>query len=229
MNLGVLFLHALPLDGSMWREQMDLLPESSWAPTLYRLGDTIEEWVAAALRMVTVDRLIVVGCSIGGSSALEVAQIAPERVAALVLIGAKAAHRPDPEGRRSALDLIENNGIDAAWRAYWAPLFSNATDPLVVETARQTVLRQPVGDIARWVDAFHRRPNREAIVVNCSCPIIVVTGEDDPVPGPVASMALAVKAFKGRCHVIPSCGHYVPVEEPLALRAILSEVIDTEQ
>ena len=38
----LLFLHALPLDGSMWAGQMELLPGASFAPTLYGMGDSVE-------------------------------------------------------------------------------------------------------------------------------------------------------------------------------------------
>ena len=62
----LLLLHALPLDGSMWAGQMALLPGSTYAPTLYALGDSVEEWAAEALKLVKGDRLIVVGCSVGG-------------------------------------------------------------------------------------------------------------------------------------------------------------------
>ena len=96
-DLGLLFLHALPLDGSMWAAHEDLLPGSSCAPTLYGFGTTVEAWAMAALRMAKGDRLIVVGCSVGGSCAIEVATAAPDRVAALVLIGTKAKHSPDPD------------------------------------------------------------------------------------------------------------------------------------
>jgi pimeloyl-ACP methyl ester carboxylesterase len=47
------------------------------------------------LRLAKGDRLIVVGCSVGGSCALELAVAAPDRIAALVLIGTKAERRPD--------------------------------------------------------------------------------------------------------------------------------------
>jgi pimeloyl-ACP methyl ester carboxylesterase len=123
-ELGLLLLHALPLDGSMWASQMDLLPGAVWAPTLYGLGDSIEAWAAAVLQQVPCERLIVAGCSVGGSCALEVAALAPERVAALVLIGAKAGHRPEPALRDTALALLQGEGVEAAWARYWAPLFS---------------------------------------------------------------------------------------------------------
>lgn len=38
MSPKLLLLHALPLDGSMWAAQLDLLPNATYAPTLYGLG-----------------------------------------------------------------------------------------------------------------------------------------------------------------------------------------------
>jgi pimeloyl-ACP methyl ester carboxylesterase len=99
-RLELLLLHALPLDGSMWARQMDLLPGATHAPTLYPFGDNIESWAVEALELAHGDCLIVVGCSAGGSCALEAAIAAPNRVAALVLIGTKTAHRADPAERR---------------------------------------------------------------------------------------------------------------------------------
>lgn len=62
----------------MWANQMDLVPDKTIAPTLYKFGDSIEEWAAKALQLAKSDRLIVVGCSVGGSCALEMAIAAPE-------------------------------------------------------------------------------------------------------------------------------------------------------
>ena len=226
MNFELLFLHALPLDGSMWANQTSLVQGPMIAPKLYALGNSLEEWAARVLQVTTSDRLIVVGCSVGGSCALEVAIAAPERVAALVLIGTKAAHRPNPEFCASALNLLEKDGVDAAWKTYWAHLFSKSTDPAVVDSARHIALQQLPTDIANGVAVFHSRPSRDQFLENWPKPVVVVTGEDDVVPGIATSTAMAGSASHGRLHIIPSCGHYVPVEQPNALNAILNEVID---
>jgi hypothetical protein len=47
----LLLLHALPLDGTMWANQMGLLPGATYAPTLYPFGDCIEDWAAKALAL----------------------------------------------------------------------------------------------------------------------------------------------------------------------------------
>ncbi len=225
MNVELLFLHALPLDNTMWADQMDLLPNSAIAPTLYTFGDSVEEWAARALQLTTSDRLIVVGCSVGGSCAVEVAIAAPERIIALVLIGTKAAHRPNPSFCASALELLERRGIDVAWQTYWEPLFSRQANQAVVDAARKNALQRLPKDLARGVQVFHSRPSRDQFLANWPKPVAVVTGEEDVAPGVAVNAAAAASATHGRLHIIPSCGHYVPLEQPSALNAILSEVI----
>jgi pimeloyl-ACP methyl ester carboxylesterase len=221
----LLLLHALPLDGSMWAGQMALLPGSTYAPTLYALGDSVEEWAAKALKLVQGDRLIVVGCSVGGSCALEVAVAAPDRVAALVLIGTKAGHRPDPPLHAYALATIQQKGLEEAWRVFWAPLFSSSADSRVISDAKRMALRQSPQDVARGVTAFHSRPGRDQVLAAFPRPIVVVTGADDTAPGPDVSAAQARSARQGRLHVVPACGHYVSLERPESLNAIMRDVI----
>lgn len=225
-KLELLFLHALPLDGTMWVGQMHLLPRSTFAPTLYPLGDSIEAWAAAALKLVKGDRLIVVGCSVGGSCAIELATFAPDRVAALVLIGTKASHRPDPALHASALETLREKGLEEAWMVYWAPLFSRSTNSQVIGDAKRITLRQSPLDVARGVTAFHSRPNRDQFFSTFPGPVIVVAGSDDR---PKVSAAQANSARHGRLHVVPECGHYVPLERPEYLNSILREVIASLQ
>lgn len=222
----LLLLHALPLDASMWVNQMDLFPAVTVAPSLYRFGDRIQSWAASVLAETRADRLVVAGCSVGGSCALEIAALAPERVAALVLIGTKAVHRRDPALREAALRTIRDEGLEAAWAAYWAPLFSTKASPQVVADARALALRQSPEELVRGINAFHTRPTRQQVLRDLTCPIIIVTGADDVAPGPEMSARQAEMARRGRLHVVPDCGHYVPLERADVLNGILRELID---
>lgn len=221
----LLLLHALPLDGSMWAAQRKLLPGATYAPTLYPFGDSVEEWAAEALKLVKGDRLIVVGCSVGGSCAIEVAVAAPDRVAALVLIGTKAGHRPDPALHAAALETLQQKGLEQAWNVFWAPLFSRAANSQVIGDAKRIALRRSPQEIARGVTAFHTRPGREQFLPVFPRPIIFVTGADDIAPGSEVCAAQARSAQHGRLHIVPACGHYVPVERPEYTNSILSEVL----
>jgi len=211
----------------MWAGHRDLIPIASYSPTLYGLGTTIEAWAREALNIAQSDRLIVVGCSVGGSCAIEVAIAAPERVAAIILIGTKAEHRPDPVLHASALDLIQKKGINPAWAEYWAPLFSASTDRRVIEAARNIALRQNSDDIACGVTAFHSRKSRGQFVSQCQIPIVVLSGEDDTAPGPKAGALLAASAPHGSFRLVPSCGHYLPLERPHALSGTLVDVYES--
>lgn len=225
-DLGLLLLHALPLDGSMWESFKDILPNRTYAPTLYDAGKSIEEWAQTALQQATSERLIVVGCSVGASCALEIAAAAPDRVAALILIGCKADHNPDTVLHKTAVELINKHGVDLAWDKYWRPLFSKFTEAGVIERARNNALKLGQQSIANGVTVFHTRPSRGQFLAQCDIPIVIVTGEEDVAPGIEKSLALSNSVRNGSLHIIPKCGHYVPIEQPQAIETIISDAID---
>jgi pimeloyl-ACP methyl ester carboxylesterase len=156
---------------------------------------------------------------------LEIAALAPDRVAALVLIGTKATRRPDPDFLASALETIREKGLTTAWHEMWEPLFSDKTSPRAVNDAKRIALLQSSEDVARGVAAFHMRPSRDDVLSTFPGPVIVVTGSDDIAPGLKTSAKQAEMARHGRLHIIPECGHYVPMEQPAAINSVLREVI----
>ena len=99
--MQLIFLHALPFDGNMWRAERDLSSGRVLVPRLYDLGDSIEDWASRVLELAGSEPSIVVGNSVGGSCALEIARAAPNQIAGIVLIGAKVGVRPDPAPRAS--------------------------------------------------------------------------------------------------------------------------------
>jgi pimeloyl-ACP methyl ester carboxylesterase len=209
----------------MWDGAADLDVESTIAPTLYNLGDSLEAWAAAVLDLAGTGPLLVVGNSVGGSCAIEVARLAPERVAAIVLIGAKAGVRPEPGVRDDALRVLSEAGMAAAWPKYWEPLFGPHATPEAVATARTIAFAQSVDDVARGVRVFHDRSDRADVARSWPKPLIVVSGDHDRTPPATTSAALAAAAPSGRFHLVEDCGHYVSLERPRALESILQRVV----
>jgi pimeloyl-ACP methyl ester carboxylesterase len=223
--MELVLLHALPFDGSMWHQQQNLLPGHTHAPTLYELGDTVVEWASAVLDRIPGEGLIVVGNSVGGSCGLEMAALAADRIAALVLVGAKAGHRPEPMLRAEALGMLHETGVAAAWEKFWAPLFSPSVPLDVLARAKRIATGLPAAEIAKGVNAFHTRPSRDDLLPILRCPILCISGEHDRAPGVATTTAQAKTARDGRLIVLPDCGHYVPLERPEALNAILQSLI----
>jgi pimeloyl-ACP methyl ester carboxylesterase len=182
--------------------------------------DTIAAMAARALA-ATEGPLIAIGFSMGAIVAVEMAVLAPDRIAGLGLIGynaaadlpERAAHRPiqQAEVRAGGLErvLVEElkpNYLAAANRGN-APLLALLRD-MGMALGPDVFIRQS--------EALRLREDRVASLAHIACPVLLMAGEED---------ALCPPAWHRRWHgLIPdaqlhieSAGHMVPLEAPLAL------------
>jgi len=224
-DLGLLLLHALPFDRRMWKNQLQIMPEHTVAPNLYDFGGDIEQWAAKSLGLISQDRFVVVGCSVGGSCALEVTKLAPNRVAAAILIGTKARCDPDPISHSEACRAVLDQGVAGAWERYWKPLFKNDDTSGIALRAKEIALDQSAEHLINGLDAFYTRNNREHVVMESAIPIHVVTGDCDELPGLSYSRRLARLSNNARLHAIEDCGHYVPMMQSMALNNLIYDVV----
>lgn len=213
--MQLVLLHALPLDGRMWDATRKRYG-GAFAPTLYGLGDSVRDWAGAVLEHCGGDELLIVGNSVGGSCALEVARAAPEQVRGVILVSAKAGVRHDPRARDEAIRTLGHDGVEAAWHRYWAPLFSTQADPEVVSAARSLALEQDVADLITGVRAFHDRRDHSEFMRTWTGQVCVVSGAEDGSPAP-ATAARSVDGTGAVQVIAEGSGHYVPLERPSAL------------
>jgi len=223
--MRLVLLHALPLDGRMWDVVQSTFSDT-FAPTLYELGGSVQEWANAILDECSDEELLVVGNSVGGSCALEVARAAPDRVRGVVLIGAKVSVRRDLRLRDEAVGVLRRDGIAAAWDRYWKPLFGADAPAAVVAGARKLALEQDVGDLVTGVRAFHDRRDHSEWLATWSGGLVSVTGAEDRIPAPRAAAA-SVTSEGAQQLVIDSAGHYVPLERPQTLSRIIQEELQS--
>lgn len=189
---------------------------------MYELGGSVQDWAHAILEECRDEELVVVGNSVGGSCALEVARAAPDRVRAVVLVGAKVNVRRDLRLRDEAVGVLRRAGITAAWDRYWKPLFGADASADVVAGARQLALEQDVGDLVTGVWAFHDRRDHSEWLATWSGRLVSVTGAADRTTTPQAAAA-SVTSKRAQHLVIDRCGHYVPLEQPATLSQIIQE------
>lgn len=221
--MKLLLLHPLPFDGSIFSNNLAALTDGCFAPALYESGETLFEWAEAALDAVGDGPVVVVGNSIGGSCAIEVARSAPAKVQALVLCGTKPGHRRDPKLRDEALDVLATDGLPGAWERYWRPLFGPQVPPEVVERGWRTTLALGEKAITAGVRAFHSRPDRSDFLSSWKKPVRVVSGEYDI--RPEQSRRLADQLPNAHFHLINRAGHYAPLEAPDSLETIVADVV----
>ena len=198
----------------MWESQREALAgHDVRAPDLYGLGRTMEDWARAVLAQVEGE-LAVVGASMGGYCALEVARQAPDRITHLALVGARADadSQERREGREATIDRIRTTGVEGLWEYMRERLFSDAADPDVLERARLMALDHSADELIAAVEAIRDRRDSTELVRSAEFPVLIAVGDPDPFFPSEEAAALAESAPSAGLHVFERCGHLPNLE-----------------
>ncbi|HEV3440250.1 MAG TPA: alpha/beta hydrolase [Gemmata sp.] len=237
-GLPIVLLHAFPLDRSMWAPQVDPISSAGFRVIALDLpefggtspnkdGFTIDlcaDMVASFLEALDISKAVVVGLSMGGYVAMSIARRHPERLAGMILADTRAA--PDvPQARASRDKLIaavQAKGPVAAIDAMLSNLFSEqtrATNPAVIERARQIILRQSTSGIVAGLRALRDRPDAAPELHSVTAPLLVLVGEFDTVTPLLAAARIAGNVRKSDLAHIPGAGHLSNLENPEAFNS----------
>ncbi|MFZ2099462.1 MAG: alpha/beta hydrolase [Oricola sp.] len=186
--------------------------------------------MAETLLGETQGPLVVVGHSMGGRIALEMARIAPDRVKGLVL--SNTGHHPKREGeevkRQQMIDL-GHESMEKLADAWIPPMLDPARtgDRVLIGDLASMVLRADADIHERQIRALVGRPNASAYLKNISCPVLLVTGRQDSW-SPIAQHQEIADAVgdKAELVVIENAGHFAPVERPTETTAAITKWLD---
>lgn len=210
----ILLLHALAASWRWWRPTLPhldpgrelLLPDRPGfgASPGFPLAPAAEaRLLAEALEQIGVYRMHVVGHSMGGTVAAELAARYPQRVKSLALID--SAGWPTPYVPRYLGRLAR----PWSWcRLRFLPV-------LVTDVVRTRPLRLAVG--IRRVTAYDIRPALREL----EAPTCIVWGERDRLFLPEQGRAMADLVANARWRPIAGAGHIVPADRPAELASVL--------
>lgn len=191
---------------------------------------SIASLVAAVLRVcgaLRVEKAWVVGHSLGTIVAMHLAAQEPKLVRGLALFGALLA--PPDAARPSIVARAAKaraEGMGPVADALLQATLSSATRseaPVSVAFVRESLLAQDPEGYAKTCEALAEA--QPADVGPLSCPVLLVTGDEDPVAPPQAVRSVAGKFANARVEVLPRCGHWTPVEKPAECQALLREFL----
>ncbi|WP_436641909.1 alpha/beta fold hydrolase [Microbaculum sp. FT89] len=175
------------------------------------------------------ERFALVGLSMGGYVALEMAEQAPERMTKLVLMDTTA--RPDrPEQtafREATMALALADGL-APVMDRLLPLFvdeSRLGDAALVATIRQMADDTGVDAFIRQQRAIIGRKDARPDLGDIRCPTLVVCGDRDRLTPPELSEEIAAGIPGARLAMIEGSGHLSTLEQPEAVNALLAEFL----
>lgn len=185
--------------------------------------------VGLFLDALGLDRVRLVGNSLGGIVAAQYAQSAPERVSQLVTVGGlgRSLFNPAPaEGIRLLIEFTEDPTRDrlVQWLRSMVhdqamvteelieQRWEQATEPATLATARRLYGRGRLEARAATAAAAGQSPPW-AKLGGLTVPTLITWGRDDRVT-PLENGILAMRLIpKVELHVFPNCGHWVMLEQ----------------
>ena len=168
--------------------------------------------------------MIVVGHSLGGRVAMEMARIAPSRMIGLVL--ADTGYKPKSDGeeikRQAMIDLGHESMEKLA--AQWLPPMLNPetqADPQLFNDLTDMVLRANAKIHERQIRALMARPDAGQYLAQITCPTLLIVGRQDGWSPIAQHQEIADGVKSSQIVIIEDAGHFAPVEqETVVVKAI---------
>jgi pimeloyl-ACP methyl ester carboxylesterase len=223
-----LLLHGTPLSPQVWDGVRAHLTADAVAPDLTELIESARpgclqtEVAAAVLAALPDDEMVVVGHSFGGQVAIEVALLAPERLARLVVVCSR--HTPFPAFADGARAVSAGRALDfdAGLRRCFTPRELAAEGPAVRYVRRQ-LQTAPRGPWAASLEAVATY-DRAFSVGRIAAPASLFAAGRDEVSPPAVMAELAAALPHATLEVVSAWAHMSPFADPAAFAARLSAV-----
>ncbi len=224
--------HGVGLDHTMWDAQVvalaphfrvvcyDMIGHGRTAhdPTVASLADFVEQ-LKELLEHLSIEKLTLVGLSMGGLVAQGFANEASHRLERLVLMNTVYRRAEvELEGVRNRLDLTREQGLvpvaDLALERWFDDAFRRA-NPSIIDKIRHRLLSN---DLDAYTTAYQVfvEADREvgASLKKVHCPTLVITGELDVGSTPDIAQRMGRDLQHGEVVVLPGLRHLAPVEDP---------------
>ncbi len=204
--------------------------QSSPSVRPYTIRDLADD-AAALLDALGIEQAHVVGHSMGGQIAQELALARPDLVGSLLLLSSCA--RCDERNK----SLIEQHGmlpasadIKTCALLIMPWLYTNAfySRPGAIDELLDWILKYPFQPTAtelerqsRAISAF----NATDRIGGINCPTLVMVGEEDILIPPVFSRNLADSIANAELHILPDTGHGLLVESTAAVAGVMLDFL----
>lgn len=189
--------------------------------------DDLADDLLGLLDALAIERVHLVGLSLGGMTAQALASRAPDRLASLTLI-ATAARAPNPGGFAERAALVRAKGmgpvVDTVRRLWFTPDFLASAPDKVAPVLEAFAGLDPAG-YAACCDAISRMDLRPALG-RVRAPTLIIAGRDDPATPVASAEKIATLIPQAELVVLPKAAHLLVIEQPDAAAAHLLAFLD---
>jgi 3-oxoadipate enol-lactonase len=238
----VVFLHAFPLNRTMWDPQVgalvgecrciaiDTRGAGDSPPTGPYSVDRFADDVAGVLDTLQIERAVIVGLSIGGYTSFALWRRHRERIRALVLADTRAgADTPEQaERRRALIEVAETQGSSAVANAMISALIGPTTRdkrPDIFDAVHRMIAQEPTEGLVGSIEALLNRPDSTQTCATIDVPTLIVVGDEDVATPTGEARTLHRLIPHSRLEVLEQAGHLSNLERPAAFNTVVSEFL----
>ncbi|HEY6978547.1 MAG TPA: alpha/beta hydrolase [Chitinophagaceae bacterium] len=227
-GMPVVLLHGIPLDGSVWDEQIDFLKDycklivpdipGSGKSTFEKQEEqatTIEYYASciyALLQHENVNTCLMLGHSMGGYITLAFAEkyLSLLKGFGLIHSTAFADNEERKQRRKKSIETIEQSGSSVFLKDFIPNLFGKKFKSDHPEKIRTLIEKGNIFSKQALEDYFlamMKRPDRTAILKNSKLPVLLVIGTEDtaaPIKDVLQQAHLSEITY---VHILEECGH----------------------
>ena len=239
----VVFLHAFPLNQSMWDEQLAEFSGTHRIITFDWRGfgdsslgvsdSTMPQFaddLAGLLDRLGIGSATICGLSMGGYAAFAFCRKYPARVNALILCDTRAVTDTE-EGKRARFetaDLARSQGASAIAELMIPKLLGETTlntRPQIAERVRTMIETANPEGIARALIGMAGRDDSTDLLAKINCPTLVVVGEEDTLTSPSESEKMSAAIRGSQLAVISKAGHLANLESATDFNRIVGDFL----
>lgn len=240
----ILFLNSLGSDLRSWDSVVSLLLKnpafanrplirydkrghglSDCPPAPYTVKDHATD-LAGIIDTLGLEKIILVGISVGGMIAMQYAADHTERVTALVLCDT-AAKIGTLDGWNARIDTLRQHGMhylaESILQRWFAPAFIQ-TRPALYNIYYNMLTRTPVEGYTGTCEAI-RDADLHPLLKHITAPVLVLCGEEDQATTPAVCQQLADRLSNATYQGIKSAAHLPCIEQPTLFTSVLTRFL----
>ncbi len=228
-GLPIVFVPGLLCTGRIYEHQVQHLGQKHLVLLANHWSHASMAEIAKSILDIAPERFALVGTSMGGYVAFEIARQAPQRVAKLALLSTSA--KPDTaersEGRRKLVEAVRQHGVRTAVETLWPNLVHPARhEDLPLRAAFNEMADELGADaFARQIESIIGREDSRPGLAKINIPTLVVAGADDRLITPDNSREIADGIPGARLEAAEHCGHMGMIERPETYTRLLAEFV----
>lgn len=232
-GIPVLFLHSFAGSSEHWKNQLDHVRTKRQAASFDFRGhgqsdpspnadynvEALVKDVEAVIDELGWDKAVLVGHSMGSSTAIAYSKAHPEKVMGLVMVGAPG--KSDPAQAKQIISALESDKYQQVMDDYMKKLLTNAKRPTdeIVMKGVQSLTKPVTLEIVKGQFAYDPLPG---IAAYKGPKLIVYTSGEKGQPNALYAQAKDVPS-----KLIPETSHWIQLDKPEAFNEVLDHFLQT--